>query len=390
MWNARYLWVSVLLAIAGSAHATINMTGRWVVDGTGDFGTFSDVWIFAQVGTALTQTPPSSGQPGPRTGVIDSTTGAFTVSDPLACQSPLGHTSCGVSGTVAPDGSTFTGTESCEASTIRACFGPANFTLMGFHAPPTCGNGVVDPGEQCDDGTNLPGGCCNAACRFVANGTPCGLSNCIASNACDGAGTCVSGPPLTPCDQCSRCDSGAGICVADPATSCKAPAVKGAAQLSVRIKRPTLSWKWSKGEATTLADFGDPVLSDAYSLCVYDESPVTLFAVTVPPGPSWRTAGLRGFKYKDKLGMAGGVTTVDLEAAAAGKAKISVSAQGSHMRRPGLPLPVPLTVQLRGHGECWGTSYIQAGVKKNTASEFVAKSSPSGAFIDDVPNPGVR
>jgi hypothetical protein len=40
-------------------------------------------------------------------------------------------------------------------------------------------------------------------------------------------------------------------------------------------------------------------------------------------------------------------------------------------------------VQLHGHGECWGASYLQAGVKKNTASEFVAKSSPSGAFLDD-------
>jgi hypothetical protein len=49
---------------------------------------------------------------------------------------------------------------------------------------------------------------------------------------------------------------------------------------------------------------------------------------------------------------------------------------------PAIPLPLPLTVQLRGHGECWGASYLLGGVKKNTASEFVAKSSPSGAFLD--------
>ena len=83
--------------------------------------------------------------------------------------------------------------------------------------------------------------------------------------------------------------------------------------------------------------------------------------------------------------MADGVAAVDLKAGAAGKAKIVMSAKGSHLTLPALPLPplpVPLTVQLRGHGECWGASYLQAGVKKNTASEFVAKSSPSGAFID--------
>ena len=84
--------------------------------------------------------------------------------------------------------------------------------------------------------------------------------------------------------------------------------------------------------------------------------------------------------------MADGVATVDLKAGGAGKAKIVMSAKGSHLTLPALPLPplpAPLTVQLRGHGECWGAGYVQAGVKKSTASEFVAKSSASGAFIDD-------
>jgi len=104
------------------------------------------------------------------------------------------------------------------------------------------------------------------------------------------------------------------------------------------------------------------------------------------PGTSWRAAGQNGFRYKGKLGVADGVTTVDLETGAAGKAKIVVSAKGLHLTLPGLPLPVPVTMQFRRHGECWGAGYIEAGVKKNTASVFVAKSSPSGAFLDDVPS----
>jgi hypothetical protein len=72
------------------------------------------------------------------------------------------------------------------------------------------------------------------------------------------------------------------------------------------------------------------------------------------------------------------VTSIDLAAGAAGKAKIVVHAKPRVVQ----PLPIPLTVQLRSHGECWGASYIQAGVKKNTNSEFVANSSPSGAFHD--------
>jgi hypothetical protein len=162
--------------------------------------------------------------------------------------------------------------------------------------------------------------------------------------------------------------------------------VSGAASLSLKTNGPVLRWKWTRGAATTLADFGDPVGTDTYTLCFYESGqPSTLLHATIPPGTSWRAGG-NGFTYKDKPGVADGVTTVDLKAGAAGKAKIVMSAKGSHLTLPALPLPplpAPLTVQLRGHGECWGAGYVQAGVKKSTASEFVAKSSASGAFIDD-------
>src|SRR5438552_7539323 len=117
--------------------------------------------------------------------------------------------------------------------------------------------------------TNLPGGCCDPGCRFVASGTPCGPSNSISTLACDGAGTCATGPPV-PCDQCSRCDSNSANCVPDPAPSCRAPTVAGASRLILRtnqpsqfqVRRSSLNWKWAKGQATTLADFGDPVHAD--------------------------------------------------------------------------------------------------------------------------------
>jgi hypothetical protein len=67
----------VLLAFGGSAHATINMTGRWVIRQPGG----PVVVDFMQVGTALTMTPAFT-QPGSATGTIDSTTGAFTIADP--------------------------------------------------------------------------------------------------------------------------------------------------------------------------------------------------------------------------------------------------------------------------------------------------------------------
>lgn len=61
----------------------------------------------------------------------------------------------------------------------------------GADAPPGCGNGVVDPGETCDDGNVLDGDCCSATCQ--AEETRFGD---LGATACvDGAGTsrCLDG-----------------------------------------------------------------------------------------------------------------------------------------------------------------------------------------------------
>ncbi len=47
-----------------------------------------------------------------------------------------------------------------------------------------CGNGLVDPGEQCDDGNAVSGDCCNAACALEAASTTCpqnGIAHVIGS-----------------------------------------------------------------------------------------------------------------------------------------------------------------------------------------------------------------
>ena len=48
------------------------------------------------------------------------------------------------------------------------------------------------------------------------------------------------------------------------------PSVAGKARVLIKDKSPDkgdlLVWKWIKGEATTLPDFGDPTLTDSYTL----------------------------------------------------------------------------------------------------------------------------
>ncbi len=51
-----------------------------------------------------------------------------------------------------------------------------------------CGDGSIDPGEQCDPGPDVPGDCCTSDCEFEDDGTTCG-----AAPVCGGPNTCQAG-----------------------------------------------------------------------------------------------------------------------------------------------------------------------------------------------------
>jgi uncharacterized delta-60 repeat protein len=53
----------------------------------------------------------------------------------------------------------------------------------------TCGNGVLEPGEDCDDGNTRSGDCCSSTCGFEPAGFVCVATGCTAGR-CDGAGSC--------------------------------------------------------------------------------------------------------------------------------------------------------------------------------------------------------
>src|SRR5262249_18732749 len=55
------------------------------------------------------------------------------------------------------------------------------------YIPPICGDGTISPPEECDAGaTNgTASSCCTATCSFHGTGTPC------TGGVCDGSGTCV-------------------------------------------------------------------------------------------------------------------------------------------------------------------------------------------------------
>jgi cysteine-rich repeat protein len=91
----------------------------------------------------------------------------------------------------------------------------ATLTAQCYSGPFTatkCGNGVIDPLENCEVGINAEGDCCSARCRVEPDGSPCDDGNaCTIGDVCAG-GACVSGAPA-PADQ--ACNDDLNPCTAD-------------------------------------------------------------------------------------------------------------------------------------------------------------------------------
>jgi cysteine-rich repeat protein len=112
------------------------------------------------------------------------------------------------------DGMFCTGQEVCDAfagcvSTGDPCLpdGVCNEDTDTCEAAADCGDGIVDPGEDCDDGNTLDGDCCSADCTFEPEGSSCDDGEfCNGEEVCDGAGTCLAGDPVD-------CSDGVGCTV---------------------------------------------------------------------------------------------------------------------------------------------------------------------------------
>src|SRR6185436_12198499 len=128
-----------------------------------------------------------------------------------------------------------------------------------------CGNGIVDPGEQCD---GVASGCCSTSCRFEPSGSTCATdADPCTTDRCDGLGTCAH----EGCSACLTCDPDVG-CVDAPAPGC-APAIPGGASLTLtnaaNDKKDRVVWRWKGAAPNPKEAFGDPRQS-GYDLCIYE------------------------------------------------------------------------------------------------------------------------
>jgi cysteine-rich repeat protein len=367
----RVVAIMVMLATVAQprvAGAGINLTGNWYV-------TFNDfdsptTWYFDQNGSSL------EGTGG--TGYIDSATGGFT----MTFQAPPAICAALTEGTADAAGNTFLGTATITFTPADcdncACSASTVLKIRGSRSP--CGNGVVDAGEQCDDGNlGRNGDCCALGCTVRPDG-----ASCSDDLFCNGqettclGGACQLGTPPCPfqCDETTdTCMRGCG----------SAPASCRTAQRSRLVVKnesddgkDRLSWKWTLGESTSQAEFADPTNATDYALCIFSGHPPTLIGqgVVSADGSKWSIAGSTGFTYKDPAATAAGITKISLKGSTVNKSKLQVAGKGSAL--PDLPLPVtaPVTVQLVNETTeiCWGASYAASELLKNQTDQLKAKS----------------
>ena len=343
-YRSRILVTHLLLAaaafIATPAQAAVDMTGPWHV-GFAYLGTITESrFDFVQAGTALSGNG-YSGTIDPDTGVFELSTTRFCFVLPNPNPIPVTAT---ISGTVAPDGQSFTGTARDWVQSGRSCFAVDGET-QGLRLPPGCGDGDLDPDEACDPGVssqcctpyctpNGPGLFCTddgnpctsdvcdgaGACAHTAGngGTTCrsATGQCDAAETCTGAstecpadlsqpdgtscsdgdactspdvctgGACTSGDVVV-CPLCQTCDT-VGGCLVRPRSGCKQPTGPLKASILLQDRTPDeldqVKWKWSNGQATTFAELGAPLSTDDYALCVFDATSSLLLKMTAPAG----------------------------------------------------------------------------------------------------------
>jgi len=200
-----------------------------------------------------------------------------------------------------------------------------------------CGDGVLDPSEDCDDGNAVDGDCCASDCTYPG-----------------------------------------------PATGCLVPT-----KASLTIKdndsddKDSLKWSWGGGGPVLQGDLGDPSSTTTYTLCVSDSTGGVdrlVAQAVIAPGSAWTDKDPKGWSYVDKTGASSGVTRATIGAGDAGKAKAQVAAKGAALQMPAafsaaemFDQDTRVTVQLftSAGPTCWTSEFTTT--KKNTTAAFQAK-----------------
>jgi hypothetical protein len=246
-----------------------------------------------------------------------------------------------ISGTFAADGETFTG----NAETIfEHILPPASCmssvaTVSGIRiaTSPNCGNGVLDPGEECDPG--IAGSeCCYVDCHLKPASAICrvAFSSCDTPERCDGVSpTCPPANPTVPDSD------GDGI-----PDSCD-PCAAGAAVTKPRFQSTVEKMVFSGRATVTGIPAIDPV-AHGVRLVVTDVSGGTYLDVSVPGGALLDRTGWKvsknGWGFTATTPVEGVITSVKLSVKDGTSVTFKVA--GKHASLPPVPGSLPIRATL--------------------------------------------
>jgi len=413
----RALVLGLMVASATGARA-IDLSGKWAVCLSGGAGPMCPTTLTATLVGAGETFSMTVGPPADCTlsGTVDSGTGAMSASGSCVAGGSFSGTATDASMTgtiVMADGFCpygFEGVRECgtcadgvdcttDGCGPTSCSAPSSTCTYAEATPQSlCSDGLTcTANDYCYGTTCMSGYLVNCpdnnpcttdicmqdlGCTYTFNENPCNDHDaCTTDDTCS-QGQCIGGPALA-CDPCELCSTSVG-CVAGPKTGCRTPVDPSKSRLLLRDDasdaRDKLAWTWAGGQATTPADFGDPVTTDDYTLCVFDQTataPRLLIrsaapaASTCPYGaygePCWRALGTppgnTGFGYRSSgLLLPDGLARVMLTPGAVGKAKTVVKGRGANLDMPSpLDVTMPVRVQLQAeNGQCWEATYTSA------------------------------
>lgn len=188
-------------------------------------------------------------------------------------------------------------------------------------------------------------------------------------------GTITQTPTVTPTPT-------PGICSLTPRAGCSVP-VGFKRRLRISAKKDVITWRWRSNGDIPLADFGNPVTTSSYSLCIYTGvTPTFLVELHAPEDgncgnggkPCWKARSNKGFRYRDPLKANDGISRIALRTKPAALADLVFRARGPNVPIPTLPLTEPVLAQLvRSDGpQCWESHY-SAPALRNTADVYKDK-----------------
>lgn len=259
---------------------------------------------------------------------------------------------------------------------IDNCPADANFNQndgdgdgIGDVCETTCGDGVLDLGEECDDGNLIATDGCTDRCTICGDGVVTAPEECDDGNLDEGDGCTAA------------CRVG---CPATPLAGCRVPVESGKSSLTLKDRTPDsrdgFAWKWTKGAATLKSEFGNPPAGGYLQFCLYDGNGLVMTA-SIPGGGTcgsslcWKDI-TSGYSYTDRDLTPGGLQTLRLgQGLQPGQSKITLKGRGVNLDMPALAtLTAPLRAQLRNPGGvCWEATYGAPFIRQD-ASQLSDKS----------------